>query len=80
MLSVLIGLVIGLVLIYCYRLGLKDGIRVADNKPLQNLSPLDKYRKYKQEQKEEKHADAFITGLNNVLAYDGNPQPEDEVK
>lgn len=85
----IIGIAFGLCLfilpLWAYRRGLKDGIALNQGKSIAPIqTPVQAFTQHverKQEKKEAKaQEDAMTTGLANLMAYDGNPQPKEGKK
>jgi len=69
--------------IICYRLGIKEGYEMANGKmpkpiknPIKAVSEGIENRKENKQAKEERKT--FLEGLNNLMAYDGEPQEGDK--
>lgn len=62
---------------FIYRLGIKDGMNVKQEKELESLIPKIDFPEIKNaffEKKEEEKFDLFAQGLENIMSYNGEPQ------
>jgi hypothetical protein len=81
----MVGLIIGIVVavlfsclfLWAYRRGIKDGLALKDNKPIEPIkTPVSVFEEVKQA-KEVKEAENIQTQfMSNLFGYDGNPQKE----
>lgn len=72
-------LLFSFLLLWAYRRGLKDGLRLKDNKPLEPIKTPVKVVSEAREAKQAKaDSDKITQGLVNILNFDGNPQKEDK--
>jgi hypothetical protein len=69
--------------IICYRIGLKEGYEMANGKmpktiqnPIKTITESIEAKKENKQAKEERKT--FLEGLNNIMAYDGEPQEGDK--
>jgi hypothetical protein len=61
--------------LWAYRRGIKDGLAVRNNEPIQPIrTPVQVVSDYKQGKAQSKAQDAITEGLANLLNYDGEPQ------
>lgn len=75
-LSIVLGLCFFIVPLWAYRLGLKDGLNIKHDKPIETIgikvpNPFEKV-------KTDESNDKMTEGINNIMNYDGNPQEEVE--
>jgi hypothetical protein len=73
-LSIVLGLCFFIVPIWAYRLGLKDGLNIKQDKPIETIGI--KTPTVFQKAKTDEATDKMMQGLNNIMSYDGNPQKE----
>jgi len=66
--------------LWLYRRGIKDGLALRDNKPIEPIkTPVQVVRERIQAQETKKETDKMMMGLQNLLSYTGDPQkPDDE--
>ena len=72
----LIGLILFIIPMWSYRLGLKDGLKIKEGKPIEQIKKPFKMP-FKEPKKED---DLMMQGLQNIFSYDGTEQKvkEDE--
>ncbi len=62
-------------LLYTYRRGVSDGIRLSDGKPIEPVrSPVAVVQEYKESKEVKKQQDLINEGISNIFSYDGKPQ------
>jgi hypothetical protein len=68
-------------LLWAYRRGLKDGISIKADQPVEPIKTPIKIMQENKQAEEAKAANAKITeGLANILNFNGTPQKEDDKK
>jgi hypothetical protein len=72
-LSIVLGLCFFICPLWAYRLGLKDGLNIKQDKPIQSLP---KIPTPFQKVKTDEATDKVMQGIHNIMSYDGNPQEE----
>lgn len=70
-LTVAIGIIYGLLLLWAYRMGLKDGLQVKDTGKIESMEP--------EEKAPTKQDERFDRILDNIDAYNGTPSGQKEV-
>lgn len=61
--------------LYAYRLGLMDGLRLQRGQQIEPIKTPLQVIDQRKERKETKKQDSLVQqGINNIFAYDGNPQ------
>ena len=66
-------------LLWAYRRGLKDGLRLKDDKPLEPIkTPVKVVSEARDAKQAKADSDKVTQGLINILNFDGNPQKEDK--
>jgi len=83
MFELIIGTIVGacifIIPLWAYRKGLKDGLAIKQDKPIEPIkTPVQVVQQVQQERKEQQEADKFMRGLQNLLSYDGTPQKGDD--
>jgi hypothetical protein len=64
---------------WAYRRGLKDGIALNNNKPIEPIkSPVAVIQERREAKEIKEENDKIAQGLSNILNFDGTPQKEDE--
>jgi hypothetical protein len=76
-LSIVLGLCFFLVPLWAYRQGLKDGLSIKQDKPMEPLPKLTTPFKKAQVKVEN---DKLSEGLQNIMSYDGTRQKEEDDK
>jgi hypothetical protein len=70
-LSIVLGLCFFLIPLWAYRQGLKDGLSIKQDKPIENLPKLTTPFQKAQTKVEN---DKLSEGLQNIMSYDGSSQ------
>jgi hypothetical protein len=76
-LSIVLGLCFFIVPVWAYRQGLKDGLNIKQDKPIE---PLPRLTTPFQKAQTDVATDKMMEGLHNLMSYDGNPQKPKEDK
>lgn len=81
--GMIIGAIMGLcfftVPFWCYRRGLKDGLALNDNRPIEPIkTPLAAIHEAKEAKEIKIENDKIQQGIQNILNFDGTPQKEDK--
>ena len=83
MFEVFVMVVGGLFFLFCYRLGVQDGIDVQKGRDVRPIDPIKtvagSLQSINSKPKNDDPNNDFLVGLNNIMAYDGKPQLKKEV-
>jgi hypothetical protein len=67
-----------MLILWAYRRGLKDGLALKDNKPIEPIkTPVQVIQEHKEVQETKQENDKVAQGLLNLLNFDGTPQKEE---